>query len=81
MIPHFDAFAARVPDLVAGFLLPHDRAVTVVGVDEETALVGGPRQWTVQGRQSAWRLTKHGRQQLPAGTALTTPVGPEVPTI
>ena len=77
VIPHFDAFTARVPDLVARFLLPHDPAVTLVGVDDETALVGGPRQWTVQGRQSAWRLTPEGRQQFPAGTTLITPTSSE----
>ena len=43
VIPHFDTFAARVPDIVERFLLPYDPAVTVIGVDEETALVGGPK--------------------------------------
>jgi cyanophycinase-like exopeptidase len=77
VIPHFDTFAARVPDLAARFLLPHDPAVTVLGVDEETALVGGPTAWTVQGRQSVWRLTRGGREQLPVGTAVTTALGPD----
>jgi cyanophycinase len=76
VIPHFDAFAARIPDLITRFLLPHDPAVSVIGVDEETALVGGPRNWTVQGRQSAWRLTEEGREELPAGTTLTITTGP-----
>jgi cyanophycinase len=76
VIPHFDAFAARIPDLVTRFLLPHDPAVTVIGVDEETALVGGPRDWTVKGRQSAWRLTRDGRERLPAGASITTLTGP-----
>jgi len=77
VIPHFDAFVGRVPDLVTRSLLPHDPGVTVIGVDEETALVGGPRDWTVQGRQSAWRLTRDGRQQLRAGTIFSTPIEPE----
>jgi len=72
VIPHFDAFAARMPDLVTRFLLPHDPLVTVVGIDEDTALVGGPSDWRVEGRQSAWLLTKNGREELPAGTLLTT---------
>jgi cyanophycinase len=71
VIPHFDTFAARTPDVVSRFLLPYDPAVTVVGVDEETALVGGPTEWTVQGRQSVWRLTPEGREQVPAGTSVT----------
>ena len=73
VIPHFDFFASKVPDLVTRFLLPHDPAITVIGIDEETALVGGPTQWTVQGRQSAWRLTSQGREELPSGTLVTTP--------
>lgn len=73
VIPHFDFFASKVPDLVTRFLLPHDPAITVIGIDEETALVGGPTEWTVQGRQSAWRLTSQGREELPHGTLVTTP--------
>lgn len=73
VIPHFDAFAARIPDLVTRVLLPHDPAVTVLGIDEDTAIVGGPVHWTVEGRRSAWRLTRDGRHEHPAGTTLTTP--------
>ncbi len=73
VIPHFDAFAARVPDLISRAVLPYDPAVAVIGVDEETALVGGPRLWTVHGRGSAWRLTPDGREHLPGGSTLATP--------
>jgi cyanophycinase-like exopeptidase len=72
VIPHFDFFTSRVPDLVTRFLLPYDPAITVLGIDEETALVGGPKDWTVQGRQSVWRLTAEGREELPAGTVVAT---------
>jgi len=72
VLPHFDAFAARVPDLLTRFVLPDEAAITVFGVDEETALVGGPTQWAVQGRQSVWRLTTKGRVELPRGTHVTT---------
>jgi cyanophycinase len=51
VLPHFDRMAQWDP----GFL---DRArqqlqvgVTLVGIDEDTALVGGPHQWKVFGRQ------------------------------
>jgi cyanophycinase len=73
VIPHFDAFAARIPDLAARFLLPHDNGVTLVGVDERTALVGGPEEWTVQGHRSAWVLTRDGREEYPVGATLSTP--------
>lgn len=76
VIPHFDFFTSKVPDLVTRFLLPYDPAITVLGIDEETALVGGPSEWTVQGRQSAWRLTSEGREELPAGATITTPTLP-----
>jgi cyanophycinase-like exopeptidase len=75
VIPHFDLFAARVPDLLGRVLQPYDPEVTVIGVDEETALVGGPHQWTVQGRGSAWKLTPEGREQLAAGSRVTIPEG------
>jgi cyanophycinase-like exopeptidase len=61
-----------VPDLITRFLVPHDPSTTVIGVDEDTALVGGPTQWTVMGRQSAWLLTEDGREELTSGTTLTT---------
>jgi cyanophycinase-like exopeptidase len=73
VIPHFDAFVARMPDLLTRFLLPSDPSIAVLGVDEETALVGGPFTWTVQGRSSVWRLSGEGREELPAGTQVTTP--------
>ena len=74
VIPHFDVFAGRIPDLVNRFLLPENPALAVIGVDEDTALVGGPQDWTVQGRQSAWRLTSDGREKLPTGARVTTPM-------
>ena len=76
VIPHFDTFAAHVPGLVERFLEPYDPEVTVIGVDEETALVGGPQHWTVEGRQSVWLLSPDGRERLATGTALTTATGP-----
>ena len=72
VIPHFDAFAARMPDIVTRFLLPHDPLITVLGVDEDTALVGGPNLWTVRGRQSAWILAQDGRDELTEGMTITT---------
>lgn len=73
IVPHFDAFLARVPDLVTRLVLPDESTMTVFGVDEETALVGGPTEWMVQGRQSVWQLTNNGRVELPVGATVTTP--------
>lgn len=77
VVPHFDTFASRAPDLVDRFLVPYDPAVTVVGVDENTALVGGPQRWTVQGHQSVWRLTPDGRERLGVGQTLAINRRPE----
>ena len=72
VIPHFDSFVSRVPDLLERFAAPHDREVTVIGVDEQTAIVGGPNEWAVEGRGSAWVLGPDGRREAPAGTSLST---------
>lgn len=76
VIPHFDTFARRVPDLLTRFLVPATATVTVVGVDEDTALVGGPGEWVVEGRGSAWVLARDRRREHPSGTTFTTPGWP-----
>ena len=73
VIPHFDAFASRIPDMLTRLMMPHDPSVAVIGIDEETALVGGPSEWVVKGRQSAWRLHESSREKLASGTSVTTP--------
>ena len=73
VLPHFDRFAGRLPDLLLRFLVDTPEGVTVLGIDEDTALVGGPTQWRVEGRQSVWVLTAGGRTEHPAGSVLVTP--------
>jgi cyanophycinase len=81
VLPHFDAFAARIPDLVLRRVAGAPAGVRVVGIDEETALVGGlggwPGEpggrgtaWQVLGRRSAWLLTPQGRHEVKAGSAV-----------
>jgi len=70
VIPHFDAYFSKTPDVVTRFLAGGDDAVTVVGVDENTALVGGPHAWEVQGASAVWVLTPEARTPHPAGTTL-----------
>lgn len=73
IVPHFDAFAARMPDLLTRFVLPDESLVSVYGIDEQTALVGGPTEWTVKGRASVWHLSAKGRHRFVAGSEVTTP--------
>ncbi len=73
VIPHFDAFLKRMPDVATRFLAGPDDGVIVVGVDENTAIVGGPEEWVVQGQGSAWILNGPRRHEVRAGETLRTP--------
>ena len=66
VLPHFDKMFGWIPDL-AMRMLNVPEGVHVVGIDEETALVGGPYEWEVQGRQSVWLLHDGHREQFSAG--------------
>jgi len=74
VLPHFDRFLGRMPDLLMRPLLRTPDGVTTVGIDEDTALVGGPEHFTVHGRQSAWLLGGGGRKEVPAGGGVTFPL-------
>jgi cyanophycinase len=54
VIPHFDRFEARSPGLAEEFVGRAPSGVCVVGIDEHTALVGGPEHFQVMGSQRAW---------------------------
>ncbi len=73
VIPHFDRFGARIPDIVTRFLLPNESNIAVIGIDEDTAITGGLENWAVVGEQSAWLLTHEGREQFRPGSFITTP--------
>ena len=74
VLPHFDRFAGRLPDVVLTRVSNPPEGVTAVGIDEDTALVGGlrddPAEWEVLGRQSVWVLTPDGRVEHPVGRVL-----------
>jgi cyanophycinase len=82
VLPHFDRFASWMPDLVVRRVAGAPAGVHVVGVDEDTALVGGlpgwdgepaapGTTWTVHGRQSVWLLDRDGRLELTPGATIT----------
>ena len=78
VIPHFDRLLGWMPDLVSRYLLRAPEGTAVVGVDEDTAVVWdadttGSDGWTVHGRQSAWLLTRDGRQEFGAGSPIALP--------
>ncbi len=72
VIPHFDKMLAWVPDMLRNALLRLPEGTTLLGIDEDTALVGGPHEWEVQGRQSVWVLGDGSRVEHKAGSRITT---------
>jgi cyanophycinase len=70
VLPHFDRMLGRMPDLLARPLLRPSPGVTLVGVDEETALVGGPETFVVAGHQSAWVLGNGPKRRVALGEKL-----------
>jgi len=76
VLPHFDKMLGWVPDLLTRAVLRAPDGTTVIGIDEETAIVdmtGAGRAWYVHGRQQAWVLADGPRRGFPAGSTLTTP--------
>lgn len=68
IVPHYDA----VPEtLVAPLVLAAPAGAVVVGIDEETALVGRDGEWEVQGRGrvTVWRGSRRERHR--AGSAIS----------
>jgi cyanophycinase len=68
VIPHFDRFGSHLLGMLAGHQLGED--TIRVGIDEDTALVGGPHRWQVVGRSSAWVIDHDGRHEHPTGSVL-----------
>jgi hypothetical protein len=54
VIPHFDLLERRRPGIVEWFRSWQPAGTTLVGVEEETALVGTADRWRVDGRGSVW---------------------------
>ncbi len=73
VIPHFDKFGSWIPDMLRNTMLKLPDGVMLLGIDEETALVGGPHEWVVQGNQSVWHLGDGKRVEYPSGSTLITP--------
>ena len=72
VLPHFDQMFARLPDFLTRFMKVPD-GVSIVGIDEETAIIGGPFEWEVKGRQSAWLFVDSHRKEFKPGETLITP--------
>jgi cyanophycinase-like exopeptidase len=60
VIPHFDRFEDWRPGLADQMLARTPPDAVLVGIDEETALVGDGDSFTVRGRKSVWRIERDG---------------------
>ena len=67
VLPHFDRYTKWMPDMAMRPLL--SEGSTVVGIDEDTALIGTPNDtpvWEFRsiGRQSSWRIEHDRRYRI-----------------
>jgi len=72
VIPHYDAFFSRMMNVRDRFR-GVDPSVQLVGVDENTALVGGPGHWRVAGASKVWLLSDDGDRSFGAGELVPLP--------
>lgn len=71
VLPHFDRIEAWVPGIIERVRAEAPAGTLVVGIDEDTALVGGPVRFVVQGRRSVWEIDGDGsRRRFPAGATV-----------
>jgi cyanophycinase-like exopeptidase len=70
VLPHFDRMFAKIGATILHYL-QEPKDLTVVGIDEETALVGGLTQWEVQGNKSVWIFKNGEKTQYFAGDKIT----------
>lgn len=76
VLPHFDKMLGWVPDLLTRAVMRPPPGTTVLGIDEDTAIVdvtGLGHDWQVHGRQQAWVLADGPRRGFRAGATITTP--------
>ncbi len=67
VIPHFDVLEKMRPGIVEHFRAWKPPATTLVGIEEETALVSGAARWRVQGRGAVWVFGAGAPQRYGAG--------------
>jgi cyanophycinase len=82
VLPHFDRIEWWRPGIVGQRAAALAAGQTLVGIEEETALVGGDDGWRVEGRGRVWIIGAGGdRAAHPAGSVLDLPPGAPAPTL
>ena len=82
VLPHFDRIAGRIPDILREFAVPHPDDISLIGIDEETALIFNGSTWRVEGTGSIWLLNEHPKLGFAAGHCFEDGVipKPQVPS-
>lgn len=70
VLPHFDRYFGRLPGMALKTLVRVGEGITTVGVDEDTALVGGLEEFTVMGKSSAWVFRGSKRVEIRNGETI-----------
>jgi cyanophycinase-like exopeptidase len=72
VLPHFDRMEQWLPGATELAVASAPAGYSVLGIEEETAVVGGPVDWLVAGRRSAWLLRAGGdRRRFGSGDRLS----------
>ena len=72
VMPHFDQLETWSPGATQWALDTLPPGPHLIGIEEDTGIVGGPTEWRVLGRQRAWLLRRDGgRAAFASGETLT----------
>ncbi|HEY5025293.1 MAG TPA: Type 1 glutamine amidotransferase-like domain-containing protein [Acidimicrobiales bacterium] len=71
VIPHYDQMERLRPGALEWFASWQPKGTTLVGIEEETALVGTGGRWQVQGVGAVWVLDATPRARFVAGDEVT----------
>ncbi len=81
VIPHFDQMERWRPGAVEWFGAWQPQGTTLVGIDEDTALVHDGGTWRVRGRQSVWVIEPGHRSRHAHGAEPAIDARPAAPAI
>ncbi|MGC8480614.1 MAG: cyanophycinase [Acidimicrobiales bacterium] len=70
VLPHFDRFGARVPPGLTSTAIRPPQGVTLVGIDENTAIVGNDGRYEVTGHGRAWVIKGSEMRPIESGESL-----------
>jgi cyanophycinase len=73
VIPHFDQMERLRPGALEWFAAWQPAGTTLVGIEEDTAVVGTAARWRVEGTGAAWVLDHGAKTRFAAGQEVPVP--------